>query len=235
MNPEDAESSGLRPTISGNSLEKVNDLRSENTMSTLRGFFNGTLLFVLAGGMLSVTAAQTANSSSSSMAGTSSQTAAQMSPSDKTFVKKAAEGGIAEVELGKLATEKAASQDVKRFGQRMIDDHSKANDELQQVAQTQGITLPTQPSPAEKDEKERLSKLSGQQFDKVYMATMLKDHRKDIAEFRQEGKSGRDTAIKDFAKQTLPTLESHLKEAETIAPKEGVQTSAARQQAPTTK
>jgi putative membrane protein len=198
-------------------------------MFTFKDVFHGTILLGLAGGLVCMAPAQTANSSSGS-------NAAQMTQSEKVFVKKAAEGGIAEVEMGKLATEKAASPEVKQFGQRMVDDHSKANDQLKQVAENQGITLPTQPSAAEKAEKAKLSKLSGQQFDKAYMATMLKDHKEDIAEFRHESRSGKDAAVRNFAQQTLPTLESHLKEAESIAPKEGVQTSSARQQpAPMTK
>jgi len=201
-------------------------------MLSFKHVFDGVILVGLAGGLVCMAPAQT---NSSSMPG-SGGNAAQMTQSEKTFVKKAAEGGIAEVELGKLATEKAASPEVKQFGQRMVDDHSKANDQLKQIAQSQGITLPTQPSASQKAEKEKLSKLSGQRFDKAYMATMLEDHKEDIAEFRHESRSGKDAPIKDFAQQTLPTLESHLKDAESIAPKEGVQTSSARQQqAPMTK
>jgi len=202
-------------------------------MLSLKNVLNGAILVGLAGGLVCMAPAQTTSSSSMPSSGGN---AAQMTQSEKTFVKKAAEGGIAEVELGKLATEKAATPEVRQFGQRMIDDHSKANDQLKQVAENQGIPLPTQPSAAEKAEKEKLSKLSGPQFDKAYMSAMLKDHKEDIAEFRHESRSGKDAAVKDFAQQTLPTLESHLKDAESIAPKEGVQTSSARQQqAPMTK
>ena len=203
-------------------------------MFSFKDVLNAAILLGLAGALACMAPAQRA--SSSSPMPSSGSNPAKMTQSDKTFVKKAAEGGIAEVELGKLATEKAASQEVKQFGQRMVDDHSKANDQLKQVAQNQGFTLPTQPSAAQKAEKVKLSKLSGQQFDKAYMSTMLKDHKEDVAEFRHESRSAKDAALKDFAQQTLPTLQSHLKEAETIAPKEGVQTSSARQQqAPMTK
>jgi putative membrane protein len=141
-----------------------------------------------------------------------------MSASDKKFVRGAAEGGLAEVELGKLATEKAASEDVKKFGQRMVDDHSKANDELKQVASSQGIDLPDHVSAKDKALKERLSKLSGASFDKAYMASMVKDHKADIADFEKESDNGKDTAVKQFATSTLPTLKDHLAEAERIEP-----------------
>ena len=148
--------------------------------------------------------------------GTSSS---QVAPSDKRFVRDAAQGGMAEVELGKLATEKASSEDVKKFGQRMVDDHTKANDELKQVASEKGITLPQHLSAKDQMTKEHLSKLSGEQFDKAYMSDMVKDHTQDVADFQKEANSGTDSAVKDFASKTLPTLQDHLREAKQIAPK----------------
>jgi putative membrane protein len=148
----------------------------------------------------------------------SSKQSAGTTVSDKTFVKKAAEGGLAEVELGQLATQKAASEDVKKFGQRMVDDHSKANDQLKQVAAEQHIDLPTEPNAKDEATKARLEKLSGEQFDRAYMSDMVRDHRKDVGEFAHEAKMGKDPAVKSFAESTLPTLRDHLKEAEKIAP-----------------
>jgi putative membrane protein len=147
--------------------------------------------------------------------------------SDKMFVREAAQGGLAEVELGKLATEKASSEQVKKFGQRMVDDHSKANDELKQVASAEGIKLPDTLNAKDKMLKERLEKLNGEQFDRVYMENMVKDHKKDVAEFAKEGRDGTDPQVKEFAEKTLPTLKSHLQEAETIAPAARTKTSAA--------
>ncbi|MGB8985687.1 MAG: DUF4142 domain-containing protein, partial [Candidatus Sulfotelmatobacter sp.] len=98
-----------------------------------------------------------------------SSNSSSVSASDKKFVREAAQGGMAEVELGKLATEKASSPEVKKFGQRMVDDHSKANDQLKEVASSQGITLPSELSAKDEMTEERLSKLSGEQFDKAYM------------------------------------------------------------------
>lgn len=135
---------------------------------------------------------------------------------DHVFAKKAAEGGLAEIELGKLAAQKAADDDVKKFGQRMVDDHSKANDELKEVASKLGITLPSDLNATDKATKARLEKLSGAAFDRAYMATMVKDHTKDVAEFQKEAKSATNDDIKHFASSTLPTLEGHLKDAESL-------------------
>jgi putative membrane protein len=151
---------------------------------------------------------------------TSSKKSSTLSVVDQHFIKKAAEGGLAEVELGKLATEKASSDDVKKFGQRMVDDHSKANDELKQLASSKGVEVPTNLSAKDKATKDRLSKLSGEQFDKAYMNDMVKDHTQDVSEFKKESTSAKDPEVKNFASQTLPTLEDHLKQARSIAPKE---------------
>jgi len=133
---------------------------------------------------------------------------------DNTFVTKAAQGGLAEVELGKLAVEKASSDQVKQFGQRMVDDHGKANEELKTLAQQKNITVPTDIGAKEKALRDHLTKLSGPAFDRAYMSAMLSDHKKDVGEFRVESTSGKDADIKAFAAKTLPTLEQHLKLAE---------------------
>ena len=133
---------------------------------------------------------------------------------DTTFVTKAAQGGLAEVELGKLAQQKGTSAEVKTFGQRMVDDHSKANDELKSIAQQKNITLPTTIDPKDKALQARLEKLSGPAFDRAYMQAMVTDHKKDVSEFRTESQSGRDSDIKAFAAKTLPTLEDHLRLAQ---------------------
>jgi putative membrane protein len=136
------------------------------------------------------------------------------SQADHDFVMEAAKGGMAEVELGKLAAEKAASSEVKQFGQKMANDHGKGNDELKSLAKSKNILLPTTLDPKERATKDRLSKLSGEEFDRAYMREMLKDHRTDIAEFQHESKSGHDADIKAWASKTLPTLQEHLKDAQ---------------------
>jgi putative membrane protein len=146
---------------------------------------------------------------------------AMSSSSDRTFMQKAAQGGMAEVELGQLAQENAQSPDVKGFGKRMVEDHSKAGDQLKQVASQQGVTLPTGLSAKDNATKQRLSQLHGEAFDKAYMKDMVSDHREDIAEFKHESSAGRDPQVKEWATQTLPTLEEHLKMAEQVDAKVG--------------
>lgn len=177
---------------------------------------NLTLSLALAGLCSIGVAAQTGGNANAS--NSASQSSGKMSASDRIFVRKAAAGGLAEVELGKLAAERASSQDVKQFGQRMVDDHTKANDQLKQVASEEGVKLPDKMNAKDKATKDRLEKLSGKQFDRAYMRDMVTDHTKDVREFRTESKTAKDPAVKDFAQQTLPTLEDHLKQAKTIAP-----------------
>lgn len=154
----------------------------------------------------------------SSMGMSADSTASGLDSADRTFMKKAAQGGMAEVELGKLASERASSPDVKKFAQRMVDDHSKANDELKQVASSKNITLPDSLDAKDEATKQKLSALSGAEFDRAYMSDMVTDHTQDVAEFRRESASAKDSAVKTFATQTLPTLQDHLREAKRIAP-----------------
>lgn len=178
-----------------------------------------TALFVFAfAAAMSLTSAVAQQDKGSNGTAMSGKHAAGRTTTDTTFVKRAAEGGLAEVELGQLATQKAANEEVKKFGQRMVDDHSKANDQLKQVAEQEHINLPTELTAKDKAEKARLEKLSGAQFDRIYMRHMVDDHRSDVAEFARESKIAKDPAVKSFAEQTLPTLREHLKEAERISP-----------------
>ncbi len=172
--------------------------------------------------LLVAASAATAQTSGSSMgnAGTSnagsmsSQSAAKVSSADKAFVQKAAIGGMAEVQMGRLAQQKAGSDQVKQFGSRMVDDHSKANDELKQVATTKGLTLPTDLDSKHKSKMQKLEKLSGAQFDRAYMDDMVADHKEDVSDFQKQAKSGADADIKGFASKTLPTLQEHLSMAQ---------------------
>jgi putative membrane protein len=168
--------------------------------------------FALSGGAaLAQTSSQTAQPPAKS---SMNQTAKSSGSRDHTCIMKAAQGGMAEVELGKLAADKASSDQVKQFGQKMVDDHGKANDELKTLAQNKNITLPADLDAKDKALKSRLEKLSGASFDRAYMQAMLKDHRADVSDFRKEANSGLDPDVKAFASKTLPTLESHLKLAQ---------------------
>jgi putative membrane protein len=139
--------------------------------------------------------------------------AAQASANDTMFAKKAAQGGMAEVKLGQLAQQKGTAESVKKFGARMVEDHGKAGNELKQVASAEKITLPADVSAKDKATYEMLSKLSGAAFDRAYARDMVRDHEEDIADFSKEIGGGHNPAVKDFATQTLPTLQDHLKEA----------------------
>jgi putative membrane protein len=133
---------------------------------------------------------------------------------DRKFIEEAAQGGMAEVQLGQLAAQKAQSDQVKQFGQKMVDEHGKANDQLKQLASSKGLNLPTELDGKHKREMERLSKLSGADFDREYMKHMVSDHKKDVKDFKKEAKSAKDADLKSFASSTTPTLEQHLQLAE---------------------
>jgi putative membrane protein len=138
---------------------------------------------------------------------------AHPSKDDISFAHKAAQGGAAEVKLGRLAEEKGSSEAVKQFGKEMVTDHSKANETLKAVAAKEGITLPAGLSVADRLTYARLSKLSGADFDRAYADDMVKDHEADISDFQKESDGGKNEAIQNFATQTLPTLQHHLQNA----------------------
>src|SRR5262249_10894072 len=133
---------------------------------------------------------------------------------DQSFVTKAAQGGMAEVQLGQLAADNASTDEVKKCGQRMVTDHGKANDELKSLAQQKHITLPTDVDAKDKALHDRLAKMSGAAFDRAYMQHMLTDHKTDVNQFKKESTSGKDPDVKAWAAKTLPTLEEHLRLAE---------------------
>lgn len=144
------------------------------------------------------------------------QAIAQISPADRTFATKAAAGGEAEVVLGRLATEKAGSEQVRQFGQQMVTDHSQANQELQAIGKQQNLTLPTKPDAASTATEQRLQASSGTTFDSAYARDMVQDHQQDVADFQKEASSGQDPALKAFAQKYLPVLQRHLQMAQQI-------------------
>ena len=145
----------------------------------------------------------------------------KLSGADKAFAQKAAIGGLMEVEMGQMATEKASDPKVKEFGQRMVTDHGKANSELQSLASKKSLTLPSAPDGKHKAKATKMSKLSGAEFDRAYMKDMVEDHEKDVAEFQKEADSGSDADLKSWAATTLPTLREHLQMAKDTASKVG--------------
>ncbi len=142
---------------------------------------------------------------------------AQGTVDDKThdFMNEAAMGGMAEVQLGKLAQEKASNPRVKAFGEMMVRDHSAANDDLKSIAGKKSVTLPADMG-KHQDHYNDLSKKSGHDFDKAYMKMMVDDHQDDIDAFEKTANNGTDPEVKTFASQKLPTLRKHLDSAKAI-------------------
>ncbi|MDB5015562.1 MAG: outer membrane protein-like protein [Mucilaginibacter sp.] len=134
----------------------------------------------------------------------------QLSGADSKFAVEAANGGMAEVVLGKLAQEKAASQQVKEFGAMMVTDHSKANAEFKQIAAAKKITLPDSIGADEQKVVKELSAKSGGDFDKAYVQDMIDDHKKDIQTFEDAGKQVKYPEVLAFVNKTLPVLKMHL-------------------------
>jgi len=139
---------------------------------------------------------------------------AKLSHADREFIEDAARGGMAEVELGQFAQQHASGDPVKQFAARMVKDHSKANEELRQLAQEKGVTMPSGPSHMDNHEMSKLAKLTGADFDREYMDNMVKDHEKDVKEFRKQAEKAKDPDVKNFAAKTLPTLQEHLQMAQ---------------------
>jgi putative membrane protein len=131
---------------------------------------------------------------------------------DRTFVKEAAIGGMSEVELGKIA-QKSENADVKRFADRMIEDHTKANEQLTSIVTGLGVDMPKTLDSEHERMREKLQPLQGKAFDDQYMHDMVEDHIKAVKLFQQEERSGHNTELKQFAQKTLPTLEEHQKMA----------------------
>jgi putative membrane protein len=135
---------------------------------------------------------------------------------DRAFIEKAAAAGLAEVEMGKLASSQAENGDVRSFGEMMVTDHTKANSQLMQVADALQAKPPTALRPKDQAFYDTLSKMKGAEFDRAYMSHMIEDHEKDVAEFKKASASASDSALKQFASDTLPILQKHLQDARVV-------------------
>lgn len=142
---------------------------------------------------------------------------ADMQDSGESFLKKAAQGQQAEIVLGHMATQRAANPDVKKFGAKMMLDHQKASEEVQQLAAKEGVELPEQMSEQQKEKQQQLSKLSGKEFDLAYIQYMLKDHKKEVKLFEQSAQQLQNTEVKQWASSALPILKQHLDQANNVA------------------
>lgn len=141
-------------------------------------------------------------------------TSTKLARADASFIKDAAKDGMAEVEAGKLAVQKASDPALKTFAQKMVDDHTQANAELKALAQSKGVELPDDPSMMQRARLKALSSADGVAFDKRYADSMgVKDHEKAVKMFQKTASNAKDPDVKAFAAKTLPTLEEHLKMA----------------------
>jgi putative membrane protein len=143
---------------------------------------------------------------------------------DKMFLRKAAEGGLAEVQLGKLAAEKASSQEVKDFGQKMVDDHTKLNNDMAPIADSMGAMLPKKMAKGDQAEYDKLSGMSGDDFDKEYLAYMVKGHHEDLREFRLESVRTSDPTLKAVVDKGAVVIREHMVMVDKLARAKGVPT-----------
>lgn len=132
------------------------------------------------------------------------------SAADTAFIKKAADGGMTEVELGKVAEKNGQRDDVKSFGGHMIKDHGKANENLKSVASKMNVAVPDKVSPKHQATIDKMSKISGAEFDTAYIKAMVEDHEKDIAEFEKARGEVSNEDLKKFIDQTVPVMKEHL-------------------------
>jgi putative membrane protein len=150
------------------------------------------------------------------------QTNGQASPVDMLFVKKALQGGIAEVQLGQLTLQKSSNDQIKQFAQKMIDDHTKLGEQMKPVAQQVGVAVPTEPSKKDKQTMVKMQALSGSAYDQAYIKDMVKDHKQDLSDFQAEASNGQDPAVKDAATQGSEVISQHLQMAQQLAKDQNV-------------
>ena len=141
---------------------------------------------------------------------------------DKRFVHTALQGGMAEVQLGQLAVQKGSSEDVKQFGQKMVDDHTKLGDQMKQVAEQMNVKVPDSPSKKDQKTMAKLQALNGDAFDKAYIKDMVKDHENDEREFKHEAATASNPALKEAATQGEQVISEHLQMIKQIAQKDNV-------------
>jgi putative membrane protein len=140
----------------------------------------------------------------------------KLARADRKFIEDAAEGGMMEVQVGQLAQSKATDPNVKNLGETLVKDHTKANNELVQLANSKHVDLPAGPSHGERKDIEKMGKLSGKDFDKKFVSMGVKDHEKDIKKFEKASGKVKDPQLKAWIDKTLPTLREHLAMAQKL-------------------
>jgi putative membrane protein len=166
---------------------------------------------------------QPTNPSTGTM-GPDNSLANQQASTDQAFVRKALEGGATEMQLGQLAQQKSQSEDVKQFGQKMVEDHTQLGEQMKPIAQQLGVKEPKGPSKKDKQLIAKLEGLSGPQFDEAYIQAMVKDHKEDLKEFKNEAQSALNQNVKQAAQQGAGVISQHLQMIEQIAQNHNVAT-----------
>jgi putative membrane protein len=156
--------------------------------------------------------------------GPDSSLASQQAIADQTFVRKALEGGAMEVQLGQLAQQKSQNEDVKQFGQKMVEDHTQLGEQMKPIAQQLGVKEPKGPSKKDKQLIAKLEGLSGPQFDEAYIQAMVKDHKEDLKEFKDEAQSAQNQNVKQAAQQGAGVISQHLQLIQQIAQSHNIAT-----------
>jgi putative membrane protein len=141
--------------------------------------------------------------------GNMSNSDAKVISNDEKFMIEAAQGGMMEVKLGELASTKGQNAEVKAFGKKMVEDHTKANNDLKELAKKNNIQLPNDMSSDQKDMYEKLTKLSGAEFDKEYVSAMVDDHEEDLEAFQGQADDAKDVDLKAFAAKYAPVIKGH--------------------------
>jgi putative membrane protein len=162
--------------------------------------------------LIAVAQAQTPSPAPASSAPGSAMSGHAVTPAkaDQRFATKAAQAGTAEIADAKIALQNSSRQDVKDFAQKMVDDHTKAADQLKSIAGGEKVALPSDESASDQKDTDALQKLNGAAFDKKYIQGQRKAHKQAVALFTKESQKGKDDQLKTFANQTLPTLQGHL-------------------------
>ena len=158
----------------------------------------------------------------------------QQAMADQAFVRKALEGGAAEVQLGQLAQQKSQSEDVKQFGQKMVEDHTQLAEQMRPIAQQLGVKEPKGPSKKDKQLIAKLEGLSGPQFDEAYIQAMVKDHKEDLKEFKDEAQSTQNQNVKQVAQEGAGVISQHLQLIQQIAQNHNITTEGKSKTTPST-
>ena len=163
-------------------------------------------------------ASGTGSSAAAGVAGVTKRgdASSQLSPADAKFVTTAAQSGMAEVRMGQLFAEAAQTKALRDFGQKLVTDHTKANQELIQIAASKGVSAPSQPAAKHEKMLESLSKLKGAEFDRSAQQHAVMHHQEDVQLFEKASQNLKDTELKAFAAKTLPTLKEHLELAKKL-------------------